>query len=102
MAPSRRVWAMAGLPLAAAWLVVAAGSASAGRTEAHSARKEARRLVIGVRADVTSLNVYTAASAFDQEIADLLYPKLAYEQDDFEQGPPTFLPGLASSWEFSP
>src|SRR5439155_19207005 len=37
----------------------------------------ARRLVIGVRSDVTSLNIYTAASAFDQEIADLLYPKLA-------------------------
>src|SRR5258706_1596756 len=60
------------------------------------------RLVIGVRGDVTSLNVYTAASAFDQEIADLLYAKLAYEQDDFQQGPPTFRPGLASSWSASP
>src|SRR4029077_7932812 len=49
-----------------------------------------RRLVIGVRSDVTSLNIYPAASAFDQEIADLLYPKLAYEEDDFQQGPPTF------------
>ncbi|HEX9427696.1 MAG TPA: peptide-binding protein [Candidatus Polarisedimenticolia bacterium] len=102
MAPTHRGAAMVGLPLAATLLVVAAGSGTAGRVEARSARTEARRLVIGVRADVTSLNVYTAASAFDQEIADLLYPRLAYEQDDFEQGPPTFLPGLASSWEFSP
>lgn len=62
---------------------------------------QARRLVIGVRSDVTSLNIYTAASAFDQEISDLLYPKLAYEEDDFEKGPPTFRPGLASSWEVS-
>src|SRR6266571_4515909 len=61
-----------------------------------------RRLVIGVRGDVTSLNIYTAASAFDQEIADLLYLKLAYEEDDFEHGPPTFQPGLASSWDLSP
>jgi peptide/nickel transport system substrate-binding protein len=54
-----------------------------------------------VRSDVTSLNIYTAASAFDQEIADLLYPKLAYEEDDFQHGPPSFRPGLAKSWEFS-
>lgn len=60
------------------------------------------RLVIGVRGDVTSLNVYTAASAFDQEIADLLYPRLAYEEDDFGQGPPTFRPGVAGSWDSSP
>jgi peptide/nickel transport system substrate-binding protein len=60
------------------------------------------RLVIGVRGDVTSLNVYTAASAFDQEIADLLYPRLAYEEDDFRQGPPTFRAGVASSWDQSP
>jgi peptide/nickel transport system substrate-binding protein len=59
------------------------------------------RLVIGVRGDVTSLNVYTAASAFDQEISDLLYPRLAYEEDDFRKGPPTFQAGLASSWETS-
>src|SRR6266446_8072420 len=102
MAPTRRVSAMVGLPLAATLLVAATGSGTAGRPEARSARTEARRLVIGVRGDVTSLNIYTAASAFDQEIADLLYPRLAYEEDDFQQGPPTFRPGLASSWDLSP
>jgi len=59
------------------------------------------RLVIGVRGDVTSLNVYTAASAFDQEIADLLYPRLAYEEDDFGLGPPSFRAGVAASWDVS-
>ncbi len=77
-------------------------TASASRTAEPSAAAAPRRLIIGVRGDVASLNVYTAASAFDQEIADLLYPKLAYEQDDFQQGPPTFRPGLATSWDLSP
>jgi peptide/nickel transport system substrate-binding protein len=79
-----------------------AATAWAPNTPAPPAAPEARRLVIGVRGDVTSLNVYTAASAFDQEVADLIYPRLAYEEDDFQQGPPTFRPGLASSWDLSP
>jgi len=60
------------------------------------------RLVIGVRGDVTSFNIYTATNAFTQEISDLLFPRLAAEQDDFRDGPPTFKPSLAESWEFSP
>lgn len=59
------------------------------------------RVVIGVRGDITSFNIYTATNAFSQEVADLLFLKLAGEQDDFGQGPPSFQPALASSWEFS-
>ncbi len=59
------------------------------------------RLVIGVRGDVTSFNIYTATNAFSQEVANLLYMRLADEQDDFQNGPPTFRPALASSWNFS-
>src|SRR5438093_3911958 len=59
------------------------------------------RVVIGVPGDVSSLNIYTATNAFSQEIVDLLYLKLAYEHDDFDQGPPTVRPALAKSWEFS-
>jgi peptide/nickel transport system substrate-binding protein len=59
------------------------------------------RLVIGVRGDVTSFNLYTATNAFSQEVTDLLFPRLADEQDDFRDGPPTFRPFLASSWEIS-
>ena len=59
------------------------------------------RIVIGVRGDVTSFNIYTATNAFTQEVADLLQLRLAMEQDDFKDHPPTFAPALASSWEFS-
>ncbi len=59
------------------------------------------RIVIGVRGDVTSFNIYTASNAFSQEVSDLLYLKLAAEQDDFSQGPPSFRPSLATSWEMS-
>ena len=83
---------IAGLGLAAALLAGAGGDSTSAAQ---------RRLVVGVRADVTTLNIYAARSAFDQEIADLLYPRLAYEQDDFQQGPPTFRPGLAASWSLS-
>jgi len=94
----RRWSALIGLVFAAALLAWrGAGKPLPGHPRAAPV---ASRLVIGVRADVTSLNIYTAASAFDQEIADLLYPRLAYEEDDFQQGPPTFRPGLASSWSF--
>ena len=94
----RRWSALFGLALAAALLAWKGGRQDAPPSTAAAER----RLVIGVRNDITSLNIYTAASAFDQEIADLLYPKLAYEEDDFQQGPPTFHPGLASSWDLSP
>lgn len=62
----------------------------------------ASRIVIGVRGDVSSFNIYTATTAFTQEIIDLLQARLAEEQDDFRDGPPTFKPALASSWDFSP
>ena len=79
--------------VACAWVAVLPAAPGAGAP--------ASRLVIGVRNDVTSFNIYTATNAFSQEIADLLYPRLAVEQDDFQKGPPTFRPALASSWTLS-
>ncbi len=75
----------------------AAGAAPPSRAP----ERGAARVVVGVRGDVTSFNLYTATNAFSQEIADLLFLKLAIEQDDFGDGPPTFRPALASSWERS-
>src|SRR5688572_22708727 len=92
-----RKWVLVGIGCATAALVVLSGGLAVRPSSATP-----HRLVIGVRGDVTSLNVYTAASAFDQEIADLLYPRLAYEEDDFGKGPPTFRAGVATSWDFSP
>jgi peptide/nickel transport system substrate-binding protein len=60
------------------------------------------RVVIGVRGDVDSLNIYTASTILSQEVADLLFLRLATERDDFAQGPPTFEPALARRWTVSP
>jgi peptide/nickel transport system substrate-binding protein len=59
------------------------------------------RVIIGVRGDVDSLNIYTASTILSQEVADLLFLRLASERDDFAQGPPTFEPALARRWTVS-
>jgi peptide/nickel transport system substrate-binding protein len=75
--------------------------AAPGLPSADGARAAGGRVVIGVRGDVTSFNLFTATNAFSQEIADLLFLKLAAEQDDFDHGPPTFRPALAREWALS-
>ncbi|MBI4161846.1 MAG: hypothetical protein HY509_05295 [Acidobacteria bacterium] len=66
-----------------------------------SAREPARggTAVIGVRADVGTFNLYTASTAFAQEIADLLFLQLARERPELQDGRPAFGPELAESWE---
>jgi peptide/nickel transport system substrate-binding protein len=95
-------------PVAACVLLAALGltavglGAAAGPVKPPAATPAAGgRIVIGVRGDVTSFNIYTATNAFTQEVVDLLDLKLAAEQDDFALHPPSFRPGLASSWEWS-
>jgi peptide/nickel transport system substrate-binding protein len=85
---------------ALACLAALTNATAPSRTAQEAAR--GGRVVIGVRGDVTSFNIYTATNAFSQEVIDLLYLKLADEQDDFSQGPPSFRPALASTWEMSP
>jgi peptide/nickel transport system substrate-binding protein len=59
------------------------------------------RVVIGIRADPGTVNIYTATNATAQEIADLLFLRLADEQDDAAKGPPTLAPALARSWDWA-
>ena len=108
--PGRRAWllctaiAAAGLlctAVAAAGLCAEEAAAAPAARPPDAAPRDGGRIVIGVRGDVTSFNIYTATNAFTQEIVDLLQLRLAMEQDDFKDHPPTFRPGLASSWEFS-
>jgi len=87
------------VPLALALLVPASGTPS---PPAPKEKTTSKRIVIGVRGDVSSFNIYTATNAFTQEVIDLLQSRLAEEQDDFRDGPPSFKPALAKSWEFSP
>ncbi len=69
---------------------------------ASSAReRESDRVVIGVRGDINTFNVYTASSILAQEVGDLLFLRLADERDDFADGPPAFTTALARRWEFS-
>lgn len=79
----------------AAALVIALAVASVGAADTD-------RVIIGVKGDLDSFNIYTAGTFLSQEIADLLFLRLAVEQDDFAEGPPGFTPGLAKAWELSP
>ena len=98
----RRAAPRRGLRGAAILLLATALPLAAPRGDAPKvAAPRPSRIVIGVRGDITSFNIYTATNAFSQEVIDLLSLRLAEEQDDFGQGPPTFRPGLARSWEFS-
>lgn len=58
-------------------------------------------VVIGVRQDIDTFNLYATTSAFTQQIADLLFLRLAREQPDSRDHPPTFSPEFAESWDFS-
>jgi peptide/nickel transport system substrate-binding protein len=89
------------LRLSGAATLVALLCAAAGAAGRQDPPGRGGRVVIGVPGDVSSLNIYTATNAFSQEIIDLLFLRLADEQDDFRQGPPTFRASLAKSWESS-
>jgi peptide/nickel transport system substrate-binding protein len=91
----------AALPILAAFIAVAAVTPGLKGPDAKEAVSARNRIVIGVRGDVSSFNIYTATNAFTQDVIDLLQPRLAEEQDDFREGPPTFRAALATSWEFS-
>lgn len=59
-------------------------------------------VVIGALADIDNWNPYLTGSSFGDDLLSLLYPTLAVEQPDYRAHPPSFRPGLATSWEFSP
>src|SRR5712691_10851469 len=90
------------LALSGGCAVMAAVCAAAGPERIQGDTGRRGRIVIGVPGDVSSLNIYTATNAFSQQIVARLFLKLADGQDDFSQGPPTFAPSLAKSWEIYP
>ena len=91
----------AALSIVAVFITVAAVTPGPKGPDSKEAVGARNRIVIGVRGDVSSFNIYTATNAFTQDVIDLLHPRLAEEQDDFREGPPTFRAALATSWEFS-
>lgn len=78
------------------------GPESAVRTanRAPTAKPEA---VVATLVDLGGVNPLTVRPvAFTSEVMDLLFLNLLEEQPDFADHPPTFRPGLAARWEFSP
>lgn len=58
--------------------------------------------IVGSPAEFSSVNeLVTSGSDFDAAIVSQLFVTLLEERPDFEEGPPTFAPYLAQSWEFS-
>ena len=92
----------AGLLVASLALALVLPVSASPKPAAPKQKTTSSRIVIGVRGDISSFNIYTATNAFTQEVIDLIQCRLAEEQDDFRDGSPTFKPALAASWEFSP
>jgi peptide/nickel transport system substrate-binding protein len=61
-------------------------------------------LVIATGVDISGVNelVASATRQFDQDVLSQLFLRLAQEQPDYAEHPPTFAPQLASSWDSSP
>ncbi|MFQ5350296.1 MAG: ABC transporter substrate-binding protein, partial [Thermoanaerobaculia bacterium] len=58
--------------------------------------------VVAAASDITGINpLIDGAEAFNKSILDALFLQLFEEQPDFADGPPTFAPELAESWQWS-
>jgi peptide/nickel transport system substrate-binding protein len=98
--PGRR-WAS----VAAASLLAAAcdGPGPGGAGEKAQGPLRGGTVVTAFVADLGGVNPYIALNtAVTQEVVSQLFLRLAEEQPDYADHPPTMLPQLARSWEFSP
>lgn len=57
--------------------------------------------VLGLTADLDTLNPYLSVRAATRDVAYNIYASLMEEQADFQDGPPSFKPDLAQRWESS-
>ena len=58
--------------------------------------------VVAAPADITGVNpLIDGATAFGEDVLDAMFLQLFEEQPDFADGPPTFAPELATSWQWS-
>ncbi|MCP4902824.1 MAG: hypothetical protein GY906_38170 [bacterium] len=75
--------------------------ASTPPAESTPTPRQGGTVVIGVASDVQNWNPYLNDTQFGDDLLRLIYPSLALDQVDYRDHPPTFLPNLASSWEWS-
>ncbi|MFQ5670671.1 MAG: ABC transporter substrate-binding protein [Acidobacteriota bacterium] len=77
------------------------GAGGGRRQEATLVPRSGGTVVLGLPSDLDSFNPYLSTQAQARDVTFQCYASLMEEQADFGQGPPTFLPALAASWEFS-
>jgi peptide/nickel transport system substrate-binding protein len=79
-------------------------SLSCGRSKVADPAVAAQRggtLVIGSTADADAWNEYVSQQTLAQNLLRRIYARLAQEQGDTRDHPPTFVPLLATSWDTS-
>jgi peptide/nickel transport system substrate-binding protein len=82
----------------AAAIVVLLGCGDGGGT---AALPDESVVVVGTIADVQSWNPFLSESQFTDWVLGVVYPKLATEQTDYRDHPPSFEPALARDWSWS-
>jgi peptide/nickel transport system substrate-binding protein len=93
--------------LAATLVAVAAfacgnGPGSTPAPATGSAPKAGGTLVVGSVVDVDAWNEYVSQQTFASNLLRRIYARLAQEQGDAKDHPPSYEPTLAESWSFSP
>ncbi|MEM1247848.1 MAG: ABC transporter substrate-binding protein [Acidobacteriota bacterium] len=85
----------------ALWLLVVVAALSISCTATPDSR-DTSRLIAGVIAPLETVNeVLSLGGSFNGAVFDQLFLSLVDEEPDFQSGPLTFTPRLATSWEFS-
>jgi peptide/nickel transport system substrate-binding protein len=83
-------------------LALACGAAQQSPPAAAPEPAPGGTLVVATGADLGGVNeLLSGTSSFTQSVLGLLFLQLLAEQPDFDQGPPSFAPALARSWEWS-
>ena len=77
------------------------GGASAPPPRAEAGPQRGGTLVIGSTVDADAWNEYVSQQTFAQNLLRRVYARLAQEQGDTSEHPPSFEPLLAASWAFS-
>jgi ABC-type transport system substrate-binding protein len=94
-----RVVAVGVLALAA--LACGSGERSASAARSGSEPQRGGTLVVGSTVDVDAWNEYVSQQTFAINLLRRIYARLAQEQGDTREHPPSFQPLLAESWTFS-